>query len=140
MTEHTTLLVPLRYPLTEHSTQTLAYAQDLTSDTAEEDVHLFILYVNVFQQHDNVQEAEIRRAITPLLKEVPFTVLTRGGFLVEEIILDEAQNLDADYIVVGKNQRPWWLRIPSRLLGNDLKLASFLQKNTESNITVEVVG
>ena len=140
MTEQTKLLVPLRYPLTEHSTRTLAYAQQLASNAEEKDAHLFILYVNIFQRHDNVQEAEIRRAIAPLLNEVPFTVLTRGGFLVEEEILDEAQNLNADSIIVGENQRPWWQRIPSRLLGNDMELVRFLHNNTEPNVEVETVG
>ena len=134
------ILTPLRYPLTAESTRTLAHAVELASDTDDEQVRLFVLYVNIFQYHDDVQEAEIRRAVTPLLNGVPVTVVTRQGFLVEEVILDEARQLDVDRVVIGKNQSPRWRRLLSWLVGGEVELAPFLRKNTGPGVAVEVVG
>lgn len=134
------ILTPLRYPLTAQSTQTLAHAEQLASSVDDEHVQLFVLYVNVFQHHDDVQEAEIRQAIDPVLSEVPVTVLTRRGFLIEEVILDEARQLGVDHIVIGKNQSPRWRRLLTWLMRSDVELAQFLQKNTGPDVAVEVVG
>lgn len=140
LTTHMKILTPLRYPLTAESTQTLAHAKQLASNADDEHVQLFVLYVNIFQNQDNVQEAEIRRAITPLLNGLPVAVLTRRGFLVEEVILDEAQYLDVDYVVIGKNKRPWWRRVLTQLVGGEIELAPFLRKNAGPDVAVEVVG
>lgn len=134
------ILTPIRYPLTAESTQTLVQAQELASNVEDEQVQLFILYVNIFQYHDDVHEAEIRQAIVPLLNGVSATVLTRQGFLVEEVILEEAQQLDVDYIVIGKNQRPQWRRLLARIVGGGIELAPFLRKNTGPGTEIEVVG
>ena len=140
MTEHTTILTPIRYPLTAQSTQTLARAEQLASNVDAEQVHLLVLYVNLLHHHDDVQQAEIRQAITPLLDEVPVSVLTRRGFLVEEVILEEARQFEVDCIVIGKNQRARWRRLLTWLLQSEVELASFLQKNTRPDVAVEVVG
>ena len=134
------ILAPIRYPLTADSTRTLAHAEEIATNADDEQVQLFVLYVNIFQFHDDVQETEIRQAITPLLNGVPAVVLTRQGFLVEEVILDEAQQLDADYVVIGKNQSPRWRRLLSWLVGSEVELAQFLRKNAGPSLSVEVVG
>ena len=140
MTEHMTILTPIRYPLTAQSTQTLAHAEQLASHVDAEQVHLLVLYVNLLHHHDDVQQAEIRQAINPLLDEVSVSVLTRRGFLVEEVILEEARHFEVDCIVVGKNQRPRWRRLLTWLLRSEVELAPFLQKNTRPDVAVEVVG
>ena len=134
------ILTPLRYPLTAESTQTLAHAEEIATNADNEQAQLFVLYVNIFQYHDDVQAAEIRQAISPLLNGVPVAVLTRQGFLVEEVILEEAQQLNVDHIVIGRNQRPRWRRVLTRLVGDDVELASFLRKNAGPDVAVEVVG
>lgn len=134
------ILTPLRYPLTAESTRTLAHAEEITSNTDNEQVQLFVLYVNIFQYHDDVQEAEIRQAITPHLHGVSVAVVTRQGFLVEEVILDEAKQLDVDCIVIGKSQNPRWRQLLSWFVGDDVELESFLRKNTGPGVSVEVVG
>lgn len=140
MTEQMTILTPIRYPLTVQSTQTLAHAEQLASTADTEQAHLLVLYVNLLHHHDDVQQAEIRQAINPLLDEVPVSVLTRRGFLVEEVILEEARHFEVDCIVVGENQRPRWRRLLTWLLRSEVELAPFLQKNTRSDVAVEVVG
>lgn len=140
MTEQITILTPIRYPLTAQSAQTLAHAEQLATNADAEQVNLLVLYVNLLHHHDDIQQSEIRQAIKPVLNEVPVSVLTRRGFLVEEVILEEAQQLGVDYIVIGKNQRSRWRRLLTWLLRSEVELAPFLQKNTGSDIAVEVVG
>ena len=138
MTEQMKILTPVRYPLAAQSTRTLAHAQQLASTADSEQVQLLVLYVNLLHHHDDVQQAEIRRAIRPLLDEVSVSVLTRRGFLVEEVILEEAQQFEVDYIVIGKNQNPRWRRLLTRLLHSGVEIAPYLQENTGPDVVVEV--
>ena len=135
MSNKTTILAPIRYPLTKASTQTLSFANDLFESTDKGEV--YVLHVNIFQNGDKTRQGEIRQAISPLFEEFTPTVITRSGFLVEEIISTEAVELGADVIVVGKSQKPKWRRLVSTLVGNEPAVESHLREQTTA--TVEVV-
>ncbi|WP_207587127.1 universal stress protein [Halomontanus rarus] len=137
MTDTHHVLVPIRYPLTAQSTQTLANAEEIANDY--DDARLIIFHVNLFQYNENVRSVEIYQAVQPILDDVKFTVTSQQGFLVEEIILEEAKQLDVDAIVVGEKQNPVWRRILNRLLRNEPDIALFLQENTGSDIEVMAV-
>lgn len=66
------------------------------------------------------------------------TVSVRRGFLVEGVILDEAEQRGADIIVVGQNQTALWRQYLSRLIGNGPAVASYLQDHADAEI--ETVG
>lgn len=137
MTTPIEILVPIRYPLTVHSTRTLEFAQQLAQEQAEE-AHMYVLHVNLFHYYEDVKKEEIRQAIKPILNKTPITVLTRQGFLVEETILDEASKLEIDIIVIGENQHTWWRRLLARLFNSGPSISSYLQENT-GHIDVNVV-
>ena len=81
---------------------------------------------------------ELTRAISSTLDGVEADVSTRRGFLVEEVILEEATELGADTIVVGRNQQPLLRRLVSRVFGSEPDVSSFLLANT--NDSVEIVN
>lgn len=134
--DSTTILIPIRYPLTAQSTQTLEYANRLTDDYDSAD--LVVLHVNLLQHGEQAQTEEIIRAVTPILGTSGVTVNVHRGFIVEEIILEEAARTGAEIIVIGENQKPAWRRFLSRIVGNDPAVATFLQNNVDARI--EVVG
>lgn len=134
MTERTRILVPIRYPLTDQSTQTLAAAGRLALDHAPADLR--VLHVNLYQTGGETQTTELTRAISSTLDGVEASVTTRQGFLVEEIILEEATQIDADIVVVGANQQPTWRRLLRRLLQNDPNISSFLHDQTTDDTDI----
>lgn len=130
------ILVPIRYPLTAQSTQTLEYAGQLVDQY--DATQLLVLHVNLFQHGQNATSQEIRRAIRPLIDNLPVSVRVCPGFLVEEVIREEAEANHADVIVLGENQKPSWRRFLSRIVGNDPAIATHLRDHTDAEI--EVVG
>ncbi|AEN06541.1 universal stress protein [Halolamina sp.] len=134
MTEHTTILVPIRYPLTDQSTQTLAAAGRLAHDHTPADLR--VLHVNLYQTGDDTQTTELTRAISSTLDGVEASVITRQGFLVEEVILEEASQIDADIVVVGTNQQATWRRLLRRLLQNDPNVGTFLRDHTTKDTDI----
>lgn len=138
MADQTTILVPIRYPITDYGSRTLTAAKQLAQKHAPAD--LLVLHVNLFQNNENIQIDEITRAIAPILNGTESSVIIRRGFLVEEIILEEATRFDADIIVIGKNQKAVWRRVLSQLTGNELAVTSFLQENVNDQIDVVEVN
>ncbi|MFC7157930.1 universal stress protein [Halomarina halobia] len=134
MTEQTTILAPIRYPLTAQSARTLAVAGRLAHDLAPADLR--VLHVNLYQVGNDTQTAELTRAISSTLDGVEASVTTRRGFLVEEVILDEAIQIGADIVVVGANQQATWRQFLSRLLRNDPNVSSFLREHVPDWIEV----
>lgn len=134
MTDQTTILVPIRYPLTDDSIRTLAAAGRLAHDRTPADLR--VLHVNLFQNSDNTQTADLTRAISSTLDGVEASVTTRSGIVVEKEILAEAIQIDADVVVVGANQQPTWRKLLSRLFRNDPAVASFLRANTPAEIEI----
>ncbi|WP_338729879.1 universal stress protein [Haladaptatus sp. DJG-WS-42] len=138
MTDRTTILVPIRYPLTEQSARTLTFAAQIARETAS--AELVVLHVNLFQTSDKTQIDEIRRAISPLLDGVAATVLTRRGFLVEDVILEEAAQSAATMVVVGANQRPTWRKLLSRVTGNEVVVADYLRECLTPDVEIVEVS
>ena len=137
MTDVTTILVPIRYPLTDQSAQTLAAAGRLAHDHAL--AELSLLHVNLYQTGDNTKTRDLTRAISSTLSGVEASVTTRQGFLVEEVILEEATQIGADIIVVGANQQAKWRQLLRRLLGNDPAIGAFLREHTTDDIEIREV-
>lgn len=134
MTDGTRLLAIIRYPLTAQSTRTLAHATVLAR--ASEPAALTVLHVNLLQNRDHAEPNEIARAIEPILSDVDPTVTVRRGFLIEEVISDEAKRTDADIIVLGKDNRSRWRQFLSRVIGNDPRIVPFLREHTGAKVEV----
>lgn len=134
MANKTTILAPIRYPLTKESTQTLIFANDLFESVEEGEI--YVLHVNIFQNGDKTRREEIQQAISPLFDGYSPTVITRSGFLVEEIISTEATEIDADVVIVGKSRKSKWRRLLSTFMGNEPAVEAHLQEQTSARVEV----
>lgn len=134
MSEQTTILVPIRYPLTDQSSQTLAAAGRIAEEQTPADIR--VLHVNLLQFNEDIQTTELTQAISSVLDGVDASVTTRRGFLVENVILEEAAAIDADTIVVGVNQNSRWRRALRRLLGDGPAIGAFLRDNSPGRTDV----
>ena len=129
-----TVLVPVRYPLSSHSKRTLARAVDIAEN---EDAELIVLHVNLFQNGRGVTRSELKRTIeTEFGDPLPNTrySVTRG-FLVEETILEEVASEGADVIVMGHKQIGRWRRAFNRLR-NDPDIAAFIKNKVDCDVIV----
>ena len=131
-----TILVPIRYPLTEQSRQTLESAVELAS--THKSAHLIVLHVDLFHRGKRVRANEIKRAIGAVLKPATATVLVRRGFILEDVILEETLHNEVDVIVIGESQHSSWKRWLNRVLGRDHAVVSALEEQTTGQL--EVVG
>lgn len=127
----TPVLVPVRYPLSEHSRATLAEAVAVADDR---DASVTVLHVNLYQRGDNVSRAELKRAVEETvgpLENARYVV--RNGFLVEETILEEAVAEDAGVVVIGEKQAGRWRRMISRLV-DDPDIERYLREGLDCDV------
>ena len=110
----TQVVVPVRYPLTEHSRATLARAIEVSE---ERDADLTILHVNLYQTGRRVSRGELKSAVQSHFGQIPRSrYVVRSGLLVEETILDEIAAQNADVVVIGKRQVGRWRAMIGRLV------------------------
>jgi len=111
----TTVVVPVRYPLTEHSRETLRAAVELAD---ERDADLTVLHVDLYQDDRRVTWSDLKRAVERAVGRRERTrYVVRRSFLVEETILDEVAAEDADVVVIGSAQSSRWRKALRSLLG-----------------------
>jgi nucleotide-binding universal stress UspA family protein len=109
-----TVVVPVRFPLSEHSRATLAAAVDVAR---ERETDLTVLHVDLYQENRGVSRAQLKRAVEREFGPVERArYVVRRGFLVEETILDEVAAEDADVVVIGRKQAGRWRRMLRRVL------------------------
>lgn len=131
----TRVVVPVRYPLSDHSKRTLSRALEV----AEEDgADLIVLHVNLYQDGHPISRIDLKRAVESEFGRFPRTrYVVRSGFIVEETILDEIAAEDADIVVIGTKQSSRWRRLIGRLI-SDPDIESFLRHRLDcSVITVD---
>lgn len=129
------VVVPVRYPLSTHSKRTLERAVEIAE---ERDAELTVLHVNLHQNSHRTTRSELKRAVERSIGRIPDArYVVRGGFLVEETILDEIAAEHADVVVIGHKQAPRWRRALARLT-KDPDIEKFLRKRLDC--TVITVG
>ncbi|WP_255170732.1 universal stress protein [Natrononativus amylolyticus] len=112
----TLVVVPVRYPLTKHSRQTLERAVALSR---EQDASLTVLHVNLYQNGTNVTRTDLKDEVERQFGNVSnVRYVVRKGFLVEESILDEVAAERADVVVIGHRQASRWRRVLRRFTDN----------------------
>ncbi|MFB6074767.1 MAG: universal stress protein [Haloarculaceae archaeon] len=127
----TLVVVPVRYPLSEHSRATLAEAVRVAE---EEDAELTVLHVTLYQSDRRVTRAELRRAVEAEFGHLPRTnYVVRTGLLVEETILEEVAAQGADIVVIGKKQASRW-RSMIRRLTDDPDIERYLRNELDCQI------
>jgi len=127
----TLVVVPVRYPLSEHSRATLSKAIEAAE---EHDADLTVLHVNLYQRDGHVTRTELRSAVERAfgrLDRVRYVV--RSGFLVEETILDEVAGEGADFVVIGRKQASRWRQMVRRLV-DDPDVEQFLRRELDCEV------
>ncbi|MFB6120579.1 MAG: universal stress protein [Halobacteriaceae archaeon] len=125
------VVVPVRYPLSEHSRRTLGAAIDVAE---ERDADLTVLHVNLHQEGRRVTRTDLKRAVERAFGPQPSArYVVRSGFLVEQTILDEVAAEDADVVVIGRKQVGRWRRTLRSLLGEP-DIEAFLQRELDCEL------
>jgi len=127
----TQVVVPVRYPPSDHSWETLAEAIRIA---AEEEATLTVLHINLYQDTTRVTRSELKQAIEEEFGPLPSArYAVRQGLLVEEAILEEAAAEDADIVVIGKKQASRWRDMVRRLV-DDPDIEAFLRQELDCDV------
>ena len=127
----TTVVVPVRYPLTDHSKRTLAEAIRVAEEC---NAALTVLHVNLYHRGREVSRAELKRAVENEFGRVAHArYVVREGFLVEETILEEVAAEEADAVVIGHKQASRWRRM-LRKLTSDPDIEGFLREKLDAEV------
>ena len=134
----TLVVVPVRYPLSAHSTATLREAIRISRDR---DAELSVLHVDLYQDSSHVSRTELKQAVERTFDELEHArYVVRRGFLVEETILEEIAAERADVVVIGSKQASQWQRMVSKLL-SDPDIGAYLREKLDCTvITVDADG
>lgn len=130
------VVVPVRYPLTEHSRATLARAIEVAD---REDADLTVLHVNLYQNNGAVTRSDLKSAVEGAFGRLERTrYAVRSGLLVEETILEEVAAEAADVVVIGEKQVGRWRRMVRRLV-DDPDVGSFLDGELDCKVVTASV-
>jgi len=133
----TRVVVPVRYPLTDHSRATLAEAIRIAD---EHNGALTVLHVNPFHVERTVSRRDLKRAVESAFGHLPNTsYLVRRGLLVEETILEEVAAEDADVVVIGKKQAGRWRAMIRRLI-DDPDVQHYLETELDADVVTVEAG
>lgn len=127
----TQVVVPVRYPLTDHSKTTLETAIDIAT---ERDAQLTVVHINQYQDSTRASRADLKHAVERefgRLESARYVV--REGLLVEETLLDEIAAEQADVVVIGKKQAGRWRRMIRRLV-DDPDIEHFLRDELDCDV------
>lgn len=128
-----TVLVPVRYPLSDHSKRTLKRAIE---EATARDAELAVLHVNPYQAKHEVTRHQLKAAVEAVVGTQPAArYLVDRAFIVEDQILDEIIAEDADVVVLGHKQLGRWRRTVNRLL-DDPDIAEYLQDQVDVEFVV----
>ncbi|WP_128475832.1 universal stress protein [Halorussus pelagicus] len=127
----TSVVVPVRYPLTDHSKRTLAEALRVAEEC---DAALTVLHVNLYHHGREVSRAELKRVVENEFGRVAnVQYVVREGFLVEETILEEVAAEEADAVIIGHKQASRWRRM-FRKLTADPDIEGFLREKLDAEV------
>lgn len=133
----TQVVVPVRYPLTEHSRATLAEGIRIAE---ERDADLVILHVNLYQKGRGITRRKLKEAVQDAFGHLPRTrYVVRSGLLVEETILEEIAAQKADVVVIGKKQAGRWRSMIRRLV-DDADVERFLREEVDCEVVTVSAG
>jgi nucleotide-binding universal stress UspA family protein len=133
----TQVVVPVRYPLTDHSRATVARAIEIAE---ERDAALTVVHVNLYQENHSISRRDLKRAVEREFGTVPNARYTvRSGLLVEETLLDEIAAEEADVVVIGSKQVSRWRRMIRRLV-DDPDIEDFLRNELDCEVVTASVN
>lgn len=125
------VVVPVRYPLSDHSRTTLERAIDIAN---QRDVALTVLHVDLYQDGPSVTRRALKESVEEAfgpLENTRYSV--RGGLLVEETILEEVAAESADVVVIGKKQASRWRDMIRRLV-DEPNVERYLREELDAEV------
>lgn len=133
----TQIVVPVRYPLSQHSRATLAEALEIASEYDESS--LTVLHINLYQNSKVVTRGDLKKAVETEFGSLPHArYAVRSGFVVEQSILEEIAAEEADIVVIGKKQVGRWRKMIQRIVDNP-DVEAYLRENLDCEVvTVSV--
>lgn len=127
----TQVVVPVRYPLSDHSEATLARSIEIADDR---DAQLTVIHINQYQDNHQTTRRELKDAVEGAFGPLTDTrYVVRRGLLVEETLLDEIVAEDADIVVIGKKQAGRWRQMIRRLV-DDPDVETFLRDELDCDV------
>jgi nucleotide-binding universal stress UspA family protein len=138
----TRVVVPVRYPLTKPSEQTLAGAVRTVRIADERGAELTVLHVNLYHRSRDVSRPKLKRAVESAFGRLSNArYVVREGFLVEETILEEVAAVEADVVVIGHKQAGRWRRMLRKLTSDpDIDGRNWTSKSAQWAISRVAVG
>ncbi len=128
-----TVLVPVRYPLSEQSARTLKKAVSIAEDR---DAELLVLHVSLYQNGTEITRQELKTAVEEEIGRITnVRYLVDRAFIVEDQILKEIVAEDADVVVLGHKQLGRWRRAVNKLL-DDPDIAQYLQQQVDTEFVI----
>lgn len=128
-----TVLVPVRFPLSRHSRATLEEAAHIAG---EREAELIVLHVNLYQNGKRVTRGDLRDAVEAAIGRIDNArYLVDRGFLVEEKILEEVAAEVPDVVVIGHKQLGR-LRQAVHKLVNDPDIATYLEDHIDCELVI----
>lgn len=125
------VVVPVRYPLTDHSRATLEEAIRIAEDEA---AALTVLHVNLYQSGKQITRSELKSAVEAEFGKLPNARYSvRKGLLVEQSILEEIAAEEADVVVIGKKQVSRWRQMVRRIT-DDPDIEEFLRSRLDCRV------
>ncbi|GAB3310601.1 universal stress protein [Haloplanus rallus] len=127
----TLVVVPVRYPLSNHSRATLAEAIRIAEDR---DADLTVMHVDLYQESGEVTRTDLKGSVESEFGRVARArYVVRRGFLVEETILDEVAAESADVVVIGSKQVGRLRRAVARFL-DEPDIDEFLREELDCEV------
>jgi nucleotide-binding universal stress UspA family protein len=127
----TQVVVPVRYPLSDHSRATLAEAIRIAG---EREATLTVLHINLYQDSKRVTRSQLKDVVEAEFGEIPTArYAVKQGLLVEESILEEAAAEEADIVVIGKKQAGRWREMVRRLV-DDPDVETYLREKLDCDV------
>lgn len=128
----TTILVPIRYPPSEHSYRTIE--RGLEHIAEDDNGMLIIIHVRLLQHGRHVSRQDLRESVYQRFGEIPAHFAVRTGYIVEEAIIDEAAQQRVDRVVIGASKT----RSLRRKIGSLLGLWPDLEDALEDGLDAEL--
>lgn len=129
-----TILVPIRYPLTDQNRRTLDRAIELREENGSD---LVVFHVDLVQHGPSVRRRDLRTAVRREFGPIEAEYRVRKGIVLEEAIVDEAAGSEADVIVIGSCHHGRLRKTLRRVFRTYVDLQSVLKE--ELDVDVEVV-
>ncbi|GAA0230003.1 universal stress protein [Haladaptatus pallidirubidus] len=127
----TRVLVPVRYPLSEHSRRTLSEAIRVAEERGAD---LTILHINLYHRGGETTRTNLKRTVEKAFGRLANArYVVRDGFLIEETILEEVAATQADVVVIGRKQMGRWRRAIRRLV-DDPNIENFLREKIDCEL------